>query len=417
MDIDPEDILVIATISARQVAATVVVLQSPAGQSPAGKTAGDEPSEQVVAHKSVPCTWHSATGDERGQALAEAVRLAAESAGIEPYSIYLSCADASLSSRIAVGYAAPGEEIAFSVHERDWALRRAREQATGADREVLDVLPVQWTVRGPGGERDVPDPVGERGTHLTCQALLVTVKRGLRAEMAALAHGVGLELDHVIPQPLALYRGAAGRLKIKGTTLVIDCGARHTTVLVRRKDRLVHAETFAFGGDILTATMADQLGIPVADAEKLKLQLDLACVPDPSAPQGQQMIWSDLREGDALLAPATRICADTLTNFFAARARDLREHSHLGQAGQVHLVGRGAGMGGLVGFLRDIFALPVVLGTGDKGRQPGDELDGLLTTGLVCLAADHRREQKTLQSRTLRKRASGMWSWLNQTLA
>jgi cell division protein FtsA len=403
IDIDPEDILIIALISARQVSATVVVIQ------------GD--SEQVVAHKAVPCAWHALSGGGRAEALRDAVRLAAESAGIEPYSVYLSCTDASLSSRIAVGYAAPGEEIAFTPHERDWALRRAREQATGADREVLDVLPVQWTVRGQNGERDVADPVGERGTHLTCQALLVTVKRGLRADLGNLAHAVGLQLDHVIPQPLALYRGAGSRLKPKGTTLLIDCGARHTTVLIHRKDRLIHAETHQFGGDDLTAALADGLGLARADAEQLKHGLDLACVPDPAAPQGQQMIWSDLRDRHALLAPATRICADTLTAFFAARARELREHGHLGQSGQVHLVGRAAGMNGLVGFLKDIFALPVVLGSGDKSRQPGDELDGLLTTGLVCLAADHRREQKTLQSRTLRKRASGMWSWLNQSLA
>jgi cell division ATPase FtsA len=316
-----------------------------------------------------------------------------------------------------VGWASPGEEMPLTHTERAWALRRAREQATGADREVVDVLPVQWTVRGRDGEREVDEPIGELGNHLTCQALLVTARRGYRAEMAELARGLGLELEDVIPQPLALYRGVQGKLRSRGSSLVIDFGARHTNVLVRRKDKLLHVETFGFGGDDLTARLSERLGVPEERAELIKREIDIGTVvTNGEQPLGQQYIWADLQERHALLGPATRVCAEAVTAFFKERAKDLREHGYLGQQGQIHLVGRSSALSGLALCLRDIFDLPVVLGTGDKNRHPSGELDGLLTTGLVRAAADHRRERLEQQATSLRKRASGMWTWLTHAL-
>ncbi|MBA3707377.1 MAG: hypothetical protein H0W83_00995 [Planctomycetes bacterium] len=405
MSIAPENLLLIVMISSRKVSATVAAMHAERG-------------EKVVAHKSIDCSWHELSSRGRIEVLADVVRLASESAGIEPWSAYVSCNDTSLASRIAVGWASPGEEMPLTENERAWALRRAREQATGADREVVDVLPVQWTVRGRDGEHEVADPVGHHGNHLTCQALLLTARRGFREELVQLVRGIGLDLDGIIPQPLALYRGMSGKLRSRGTSLVIDFGARHTSFLVRRKDKLMHVETFAFGGDDLTARMAENLAIEPERAEALKREVDIGTTAiAPDGFQGQQFIWNEVQERHALIAPATRICAEAIAAFFKERARDLREHGYLAQQGQIHLVGRASSLGGLSLHLREIFDLPVLLGTGDKNRQPGDELDGLLTTGLVCSAADHRREHLALHARSLSKRASGVWSWLTHSLS
>lgn len=403
--LDPEQVLVTLLISSRHVAATVAATHP-------------EQGERVLAHRSIECVWHDLSERGRVEIAADALRATCDQAGIEPWSVFLARNDTSIASRVAVGWASPGEEIPLTHIERAWALRRAREQATGADREVVAVLPVQWTVRGREGEREVDDPIGEIGNHLTCQALLVTARRGYRSEMAALAKALGLELEEAIPQPLALYRGVSGRLRARGSSLVIDVGARHTNVLVRRKDKLLHVETFAFGGDDLTTRIADGLGIDAERAEALKREVDIAAMSQsPDGSHGQQFIWSDLQERHALLGPATRLCADAVTGFFRERAKDLREHGYLAQQGQIHLVGRASALGGLSFALRDIFDLPVVLGTGDRNRHISDELDGLLTTGLVCAAADHRREALAMRAGSLRKRASGVWSWLTHGLS
>ena len=402
--IAPEHLVVIAQVSSRRVSATVAALHQVHG-------------DKVVAHKSIECDWHRLSQGGKQEALAEAVRLACDSAGVEAYSVYMSMNDASFASRLAVGWADPGDEVVLTEHERLWALKRARDQATGADQELIDAIPVHWTVRDRGGERDVVDPVGERGSRLTCQALLITARRGYTEELRSLVAGLGLELEGIIAHPVALFRGISSAIPRKASTVIIDCGARCTTILVRRKDRLVHVETYAFGGEDLTRLLVEKLHITVSQAEDLKRDLDISQRADERDNlMGQQFIWSDVRKRHRLLGPAMSIMSEAVGGFFRARAQELRDHGHLVQHGQVHLVGRASSLGGIALFLKDIFGLTVVLGSGHKQRDPSAELADVLVSGLVCTAADLRRTHLTQQQSQFRKTASGVWNWLTREM-
>jgi cell division protein FtsA len=403
--VDPANLVVIVLVSNWHVSATIAALHPSHG-------------DKVVAHKTIDCLWHELSEAGKREAVGDAVRLACDSAGVEAYSVYLSVSDSSLSSRLAVGWADPGDEMVLGEPEYHWSLKRARDQATGADHELIDAIPVQWTVRSRAGEREVENPVGERGSRLTCQALLVTARRGYRAELASLVAGLDIELEGIIAQPVALYRGMSSSLPKKGSTLVIDCGARCTTFLVRRREKLMHIETHPFGGDDLTAALSARLDLSIAQAEDLKRDLDISMPARPEANLvGQQFIWGDVRERHRLVGPGAAICAELTGNFFRARAQELRENGYLGQQGQVHLVGRASSLGGLAMFLKEVLDLPVVLGTGQKNRDPSAELADILVSGLVCTAADSRRRRIAAQESRLRKTASGVWSWLTHPLA
>lgn len=401
MDINPERLVVVCSIHSHRVATTVADLHPVSG-------------EQVIAHKAVECPWAELSEKSRKEAISESVRLAADSAGIEVHSLFLSRSDTSFHSRLEQGWLELGEEVTIDATTREWALRKAREKGTAADSEVIDALPVAWTVRTNAGDREVEDPVGEKGRGLTCQALVVTARRGYRAELAGLARSLGWELDGVIAQPVALYRGMANSLPKSGSTLVFDLGGRHTTVLIRVKQQLNHLETFEFGGDDLTRRIADSLDLSYEAAEALKLQVDIASISETNQAAGQQVIWTDLQEADVRRHKAARICAEGMRSFLADRARDLRESGHLGQRGHVYLVGRAAGMAGMVPVAKDIFDLPVALGTGDRHRNPGDEMDNLLITGQVRVAAALRREQILIHGTSIASKAGGVWNWLTK---
>lgn len=404
LNIAPEHLVVIVLISSQRVSATVAALHP-------------EHGDKVVAHKTIDCIWHRLTQSGKREAVSDVVRLACDSAGVEAYSIYLSMTEPTVTSRMAVGWADPGDEMVLGEHECQWALKRARDQATGADSELVEVLPIHWTVRDRDGEREVEDPVGQRGSRLTCQALLVTARRGYRDELAALVEGLGIEVEGVIAHPVALYRGMAGSLSKKGHAVIIDHGARTTTVLVRHRDKLVHIETHAFGGDHLTRALVERLGITTTQAEDLKRDLDITARVDArDSIVGQQFIWSDVRERHRMLGPATTVITEELGTFFRARAQELRDAGYLGQQGQVHLVGRASSLNGLVSFLREVMGLPVVLGTGQKNRDPSAELADVIVSGLVCTAADLRRSRLLSQESRIRKTASGVWSWLTSPM-
>lgn len=402
--IAPENLVVILRISSHHVSSTVAALHA---------THGDK----VVAHKVIDCVWADLTQAARRQAVAEAIHLATDSAGVEPWSVFLSLSDPSISSRLAMGWADPGDEVVLTEHEQLWALKRARDQATGGDDELVDAIPVQWTVRDQSGEREVANPVGERGSRLTCQALLVTARAGYRAEMEKLVEGLGVEIEGIIAQPVALYRGIGSSLSKKGSTLVIDCGARCTTLIVRRRDRLIHLQTHPFGGDDLTRALAERLRVTPAQAEEMKHDLDISLQADPGFHhEGQQFIWSEMRERHRLARPAAALVGDLVEEFFRARAQELRDAGLLGQQGQVHLFGRASGLGGLASRLKSVLDLPVHLGTGSKNRDPSAEMSDAIISGLVCAAADHRRQHIAANPRPIRATASGAWAWLTKPI-
>ncbi len=403
-DLPPQNLIVIALVSSHHLSITVAALDPRLGEEPR-------------RHKEFPVRWSDLDHAARVEAMRDALDQTCRPLGIEPRSLFIACSDASLSSTAVTGWSALGEDVRISEHERAFALGRARTHATADDREQLDVVPTHWTVRARDGQTDCDDPVGQIGNHLTCHALRVTARRGLLGEYRQLSDDLGLHLEGLIPQPIALYRGIAGRMNRGGTQLVIDLGARHTTLIVRRKGRLMHLETHPFGGDTVTDRIAVALGVDPLRAEDIKRQIDVDEVPGGES-DGQQSIFGELQERQRQTSIAARAAAECLGAFFRDRARHLRDDGDLlSQRGQVHLVGRGAAIGGLVPFLSDVFRLEVVLGTGNKNAEPGAELDGLLVAGVVKCAADRRIEHLAEEASSISGAAGGIMSWLMQPLA
>lgn len=398
----PDDCLVVVQISSHRVTATVAWR--------------DREGERVVAHRGLPCEWHDLEPRGRRQALLEVLDLAGRSAGIRPLSIVVAVIDPGIRANFASGYADLGEEMVLGEAERDLALARATHQPIGTEREVLHALPQRWSVRDAEGEFEVDSPIGERGSRITCSVLLVTASRALRRSLEDLLLETGIYLEGVIAQPVALYRGLVSHLPARGSTLIVDCGARHTSLLVHRKQRLVHIETHPVGGDHLTHAIAREVGTTWQHAEQLKRELDIGAHVDSAELEGQTFLWREVQERHRLLSPAARACHRLLTDFFVQRAHALRDLELLAQHGRIHLTGRAAALGGLPNLLRDVFDLPVVLGSSKHDREASSELADLLTVGLVRQSAIERErrlaERNASGMRQVTTAASGFLSWL-----
>ena len=408
MSAAPHDCLVLVHISSQQVAATVAWRQQ-------------DGTERVVAHKVILCEWYQLSERARRQALFESISQSCASAGVQPLSVFVCMSDESVRANFAVGYADLGETMRLRGEELSLALQRAAEQPIGVDREVLHALPQRWEVRDHNGEREVENALGEYGSHLTCHVLLVTANRRIRNEMSDLLTDSNVALEGVIATPVALYRGLTGSMKKKGTTLIIDCGARFTHILVHRKGRLVHLECFPFGGTHLTQILAEELLLDTPRAEQLKRELDISAnLATGKDLEGQTYLWREVQERDRLLAPAAEILRGILLEFFQLRFQDMQERELISRTGQINLVGRASSLGGLPQLLKEVFNMPVVLGTGKKDRDPSAELADLVTLGLVRTAA-YERERRLMERnssgvRQVKQAAFNIWAWLNKEL-
>lgn len=404
----PDNCLVLVHISSQQVAATVAWRE-------------DDGSERVVAHKVILCDWYQLNDRAKRQALLESISQASTSAGVTPFSVFVCIGDESVRGNFAVGFADLGQSMKLRQEELSLALQRATEQPIGVDREVLHALPQRWEIRDSSGEREVDDPKGEYGSHLTCHVLLVTAQKSIRREMTELLQECNVGLEGIIATPIALYRGLMGSMKKSGTTLVIDCGARFTHILVHRKGRLINLQCYPFGGSHLTQILAEELTMDYPLAEQLKHDLDIAAhLSTGKDLEGQTYLWREVQERDRVLAPAAEILRGVLLDFFRTRFQELQEWDLLSRSGQINLVGRASSLGGLPKLLKEVFNMPVVLGTGKKDRDPSAELADLVTLGLVRTAAVERErrlmERNSSGVRQMKQAAFNLWAWLTKEL-
>lgn len=402
----PHDCLVILSVGSHRLSATVAWRRNDV--------------VEVNTHRTIECPWASLPPSTQASAVAEVLQLAATSAGIRPHSVFVSLADPSLRAAFATGWADLGQELVFTDTERNLALARAGHQAIGTERELLHVLPQRWSVRSGVDEHEVEDPVGKRGSRITCNVLLVTALRETRQLMTSLLKPLDIYLEGLIAQPVGLYKSLLPSLPARGSTVIIDCGAQHTNLIVHRKGRLVHIETHRFGGDDLTAAIAATCKIDLNRAEVLKKEVDISVHRGAGAElPGQQYIWTEVHERQRLLGPAARLCHDRLQEFFSARVKGLRDLELLAQQCRVHLAGRAAAMGGLSLLLRELFNAPVILGSNTPNREPSAELADLLTVGLIRQAAEERA--RLLQEHApvieqARSHTRRFWRWLMQPL-
>lgn len=420
-DMDPRDLLVVVLIGAHRLVALLGCLHATMGA-------------RTLDSRELAVDWHDLEEIDQRAKLKEVVRLVCAKHDVEPQGIFISFSDIRVGSRLVDGQVNfPGVPHAITRHEMDWALRLAEEKPLGTDEELIDLVPVGWSTHGQVSRSTISAtdllqqkrtyPLGVECQGLSCHALQIIGAVGQKEQLSRLVQSAGFSCEGVIAQPAALYRGIASSLE-GHSSLIIDCGAKHTSFLIRLGDRLVQVRTFEYGGDDITKRIADNLGLNWDQAEKLKRQVNILPGGEAAEPgakvipfhaKGQQTIFATIQaEVDTLLPEVAKICRDAINEFFTARAQEfIDDPNHpLPKKCQIHLVGRASQLAGLTTVLETIFTHKVILGSGKANRNVGDELSGLMLTGLLVSAVDQRRQHQAREGRGLRQHLRTAWAWL-----
>lgn len=120
------------------------------------------------------------------------------------------------------------------------------------------------------------DWVNDEGEHMV-RILVVAALRSMVDDLLmvvrqAKLHPIGIDLDAFA----ALRSLTAGVLAEPAAELLIDVGATVTDLVVHQNGSPHFVRTVLFGGQHVTATLADELGLPADEAEDLKLRLSAA---------------------------------------------------------------------------------------------------------------------------------------------
>jgi cell division protein FtsA len=275
------------------------------------------------------------------------------------------------------------------------AIDAARNISLPDDREVLHVLPHEFSVDAHDGIRDAIGMVGQR---LEANVHVVTSSITATQNLVTAANRAGILISDTVVEPLASAEACLTQDERDLGTCLLDIGGGTTELVVYGGGVVRHTGAVPVGGDHFTNDLAVGLRTPIPEAERIKRHHGCAAV---------SLLQEDTAIEIASVGdrPPRTIFARMLTDIIEPRAQEFLslirdEMRRAGLDSQIPagyvLAGGGARLTGLVEMMEHAFHLPVrvaeprgLVDMPEQVQQP----EYSTVVGLVLYAARARRTQ------------------------
>ncbi len=198
------------------------------------------------------------------QMLGEAERMG----GYEVRSAYVSINGSQILSTKTEGMIAVGP-AEHEINEQD--LNRVEDVAvTGripANRDVLDVIPLEYALDGQGG---IKDPIGMSGARLEMRANVISALTPNCENLKKATLSADIQAERLIPSVVAAARAVLTDKQKENGVAVIDMGATTTSVAVYEEGDLQYVGVVPAGSSNVTNDLAIVLAIDPDMAEEIK---------------------------------------------------------------------------------------------------------------------------------------------------
>lgn len=300
----------------------------------------------------------------------------------------------STNSQGVVAVASPKEEIIPEDIER--VIEAARAISLPSSREILHVIPRQFTVDGEGG---VIDPIGMSGVRLEVESHIVTASSPALKNLTKCIDEAGIKILSFV------YSGfAAGESVLTSTekelgVVLVDIGGGVSSITIYSEGRPCYSSVIPVGAKNVTNDLAIGLRLPLDKAEKLKLALDAYKGDEDKDEVSLKSLGLDEEEKKISLKTAVDgIIGPRLNETFSLIREEIKESGFGGTtpAGLV-LVGGGAKTVGVKYHCQKTLGLPVRIGIPEK---VGGIVDDLLSPeyasslGLIFYGIRQKEEGK-----------------------
>jgi cell division protein FtsA len=273
------------------------------------------------------------------------------------------------------------------------AVDAARNISLPEDREVLHVLPHEFSVDTHNGIRDAIGMVGQR---LEANVHVVTSSVTATQNLVTAANRAGILISDTVVEPLASAEACLTQDERDLGTCLLDIGGGTTELVVYGGGVVRHTGAVPVGGDHFTNDLAVGLRTPIPEAERIKRHHGCAA----AALLHEDTAIEIASVGDR---PSRTIFARMLTDIIEPRSQEFLalirdEMRRAGLDSQIPagfvLSGGGARLTGLVEMMEQAFHLPVRAaeprGLVDMPEQV-EQPEYATVVGLVLYGAKARR--------------------------
>lgn len=308
--------------------------------------------------------------EETTRAIAKALKDAQMMAGVEVGSVYCGVAGEHIAARSSHGVVSvTGSEI------RTTDVARVNDVASnisfGRDHELLHAIPQDYLIDQQDG---ITEPIGMTGQRLEAEVYLVTVLSSAVQNLRKCVEKAGYHVGEFVLEPLAASLAVLTPDERELGCAIVEMGGGSTNVSIFHSGKIRHTASSMFAGGHVTNDLVHGLQVTQQDAERLKERFGAAyepLVPDTDVFQ---------LPGTPGQGPRTAH-RQVVAHIMHMRLQEVLELAldEISRAGYrqrlpagIILTGGGAQAPGIVELAREVFALPVRVGT------PGEGLTGLV---------------------------------------
>jgi cell division protein FtsA len=192
-------------------------------------------------------------------------------AGYNLDSAFVSLGGASIVSQNSHGVVAVSDgEGEIKETDVDRVIEAASAVSLPASREVIHVIPREFTVDGESG---VKDPMGMSGVRLEVETHIITASTSAIKNLSKVVGEVGVNLDEVVFSGLAASEAVLTPTEKELGCVVVDIGGGTTAITAYKDGSLAYSGVIPIGARNVTNDLAIGLRVSLETAEKVKLFL------------------------------------------------------------------------------------------------------------------------------------------------
>lgn len=272
-----------------------------------------------------------------------------------------------------------------------------------ANREILDVLPLSYTLDGQSG---IKDPLGMTGLLLEMRANVISALMPTAVNLKKSLDGGGITAEKLIPSVMAAGAAVLTEKQRENGVAVVDLGYATTGIAIYENGDLQYVSVIPVGANNITNDLAILLQVPTEIAEDIKRRFVTGLFKDDD----KEIVIKKGREELAFKRrDVNRVVRDRLDEIFAGVANEIKLAGYAKKLPEgIVLVGGGAKMRDLDVYVKSALnsatriGLPIGFGgVADSIKSP----DYAAALGLA-LFASHATPAKPISHKTSKKSKS-----------
>ncbi|MBQ3325976.1 cell division protein FtsA [Candidatus Saccharibacteria bacterium] len=327
--------------------------------------------------------------------------------GYEVNSAYVSINGANVMSTQAEGMVALGPDD----HEiTDADLDRVEQAAVvgrvPANRDILDVLPLSYTLDGQSG---IKDPIGMVGSRLEMRASVLSVLAPNALNLRKATERARVTAEKLVPSVVAAAKAVLSEKQMENGVAIVDFGSATTSVAIYEEGDLQYVGVIPVGSHNITNDLAIMLKIDTDIAEDIKRRFVAKSI-NGDAPEGEIIVHKGREEMVFSRAEVNQIIEDRLAEIFDAIRKELKGAKYDRKLPEgVVLVGGGAKLKDIAVYAREALEASIKIGMPKKLGGVADAIEKpeyATAIGLAIMAAIEGGQEVQAKSKQHNKSSS-----------